>query len=229
MRDEAQKRIGHLYPPVEVTAAMADDRPDLKQYVGQKLTVIAWIWARTVKSPNPAFRYVDMPLASTFVLSSKAGKEAYVGPLIEGDSYKFTVNVGRLSPGAKPGTKLGRGNFQCLLSGAPISGEYIRGEARARRRNSRLMAIVTEGRRGRVYFSPISDHEAAADKAAPDWKPDVEFFQQALGFRVGNYGMSKWSDLFTDRQLVALTTFTDLVDEARQLIYKDALASSLVS
>jgi putative DNA methylase len=82
MRDEAQKRIGHLYPPIEVTAAMAEERADLKPYVGQKLTVIAWLWARTVKSPNPAFRQVDVPLASTFILSSKAGKEAYVEPVI---------------------------------------------------------------------------------------------------------------------------------------------------
>ncbi len=55
MRNEAEKRIGHLYPKVEVTAEMAQERPDLKPLVGRKLTVIAWLWARTVKSPNPAF------------------------------------------------------------------------------------------------------------------------------------------------------------------------------
>ena len=82
---EAQKRIGHLYPPVEITAEMARERPDLKPLVGQKLTVIAWLWARTVKSPNPAFSHVDVPLASTFILSSKEGKEAYVQPVVEGD------------------------------------------------------------------------------------------------------------------------------------------------
>jgi putative DNA methylase len=95
MRDEAEKRIGHLYPKIDVTAAMAQERPDLKPYIGQKLTVIAWLWARTVKSPNPAFRHVDVPLASTFMLSTKAGKEAYVEPVIEGDSYRFTVRTGR--------------------------------------------------------------------------------------------------------------------------------------
>ena len=95
MRDEAKKRIGHLYPKVEVTADMAKDRPDLKPYVGKKLTVIAWLWARTVKSPNPAFAQVDVPLASTFMLSTKTGKEAYVEPMIEGGSYRFTVKVGK--------------------------------------------------------------------------------------------------------------------------------------
>ena len=111
MRDEAEKRIGHLYPKVEITAEMAKERPDLKPYVGQKLTVIAWLWARTVKSPNPAFAQVDVPLASTFMLSTKAGKEAYVEPVIENGGYRFTVKVGKPkdAEAAKNGTKLARG------------------------------------------------------------------------------------------------------------------------
>src|SRR5262249_40193023 len=133
MRDEAQKRIGHLYPPVEVTAEMAEDRPDLKPLVGQKLTVIAWIWARTVKSPNPAFRHVGVPLASTFILSSKEGKEAYVQPIIEGERYRFRVKVGTPPAEAETGTKLNLANFRCLLSGTPISGDYIKEEAQSKR------------------------------------------------------------------------------------------------
>src|SRR5690606_8052948 len=104
MREEAFKRIGHLYPPVEVTRETDRQRPDLKAYEGEKLTVIAWIWARTVKSPNPAVSHVDVPLASTFILSSKAGKEAYVQPIIEGDNYRFEVKVGRPPADAKAGT-----------------------------------------------------------------------------------------------------------------------------
>ena len=88
MRDEAEKRIGHLYPKVEVTPEMVRERPDLKAYEGRELTVIAWLWARTVKSPNPAFANVDVPLASTFMLSTKKGKEAYVEPVIEGRGYR---------------------------------------------------------------------------------------------------------------------------------------------
>ena len=99
MRDEAEKRIGHLYPKIEVTAEMARERPALERYAGRKLTVIAWLWARTVKSPNPAFRDVDVPLASTFMLSTKKGKEAYVEPVVEGGGYRFTVKVGPLEPG----------------------------------------------------------------------------------------------------------------------------------
>jgi putative DNA methylase len=107
MREQAQKRISHLYPPIEITANMAKDRPDLKPLVGQKLTVLTWIWARTVKSPNPAFRNVDVPLASTFILSSKAGREAYVEPMIEGDTYRFTVKVEAAS-GRKGGDYCGK-------------------------------------------------------------------------------------------------------------------------
>ncbi|HMO96207.1 MAG TPA: DUF1156 domain-containing protein, partial [Tepidiformaceae bacterium] len=108
MRDEAEKRIGHLYPKVLITPEMVAERPDLKPYQGRELTVIAWLWARTVKSPNPAFRDVDVPLASTFMLSTKPGKEAYVEPVVEGRGYRFTVKVGkpRDAEAAKNGTKL---------------------------------------------------------------------------------------------------------------------------
>ena len=296
MRDEAEKRIGHLYPKIEVTAAMAAERPALERYVGRKLTVIAWLWARTVKSPNPAFAHVDVPLASTFMLSTKKGKEAYVEPVIEDGGYRFTVKdgapdagtseagvpetgaseagipeagilrndapessvskdgasgnagvpppsssfprkresmrpengVSREDTGVPPaqGTKLGRGaNFRCLMSDAPIPGDYIKAEGRAGRMGARLMAIVAEGDRSRVYLAPTPEQEAAARQAAPEWKPDVEFFQQALGFRVGNYGMTKWSDLFTPRQLVALTTFSDLVAEAIVRVKRDSLGA----
>ena len=274
MRDEAEKRIGRLYPKVEVTAEMARGRPDLEGYVGRKLTVIAWLWARTVKSPNPAFRDVDVPLASTFMLSTKKGKEAYVEPVVEGGGYRFTVKVGPLEPGVPKdgapgsaggpppsssfprssrgqaprkresmrsgngvsrddadvppaqGTKLSRGaNFRCLMSDTPIAGDYIKAEGKAGRMGARLMAIVAEGDHGRIYLAPTSEHEERAREADPEWRPDVEFFQQALGFRVGNYGMTKWSDLFTPRQLVALTTFADLVSEAMARVKRDALGT----
>ena len=230
MRDETEKRIGWLYPKVEVTAKMAQVRPDLRPYVGQKLTVIAWLWARTVKSPNPAFADVDVPLASTFMLSTKKGKEAYIQPVIENGGYRFTVKVGMPEDveAAKAGTKLGRGaNFFCLLSGTPIAGDYIKTEGKAGRIGARLMAIVAEGDRGRSYLAPAVEHEAVAQEARPDWKPDVKFFQQALGFRVGNYGIEMWSDLFTSRQLVALTTFSDLAQEVREHVRRASLVSGI--
>ena len=150
MRAEAAKRIGHLYPQIEITTDVVKDRPDLKPLLGQKLTVIAWLWARTVKSPNPAFSHVDVPLASTFVLSSKVGKQAYVLPVVAGDSYRFEVRTGTPSESAKNGTKAeGRGaNFLCLLSGTPIGGDYIKTEGKAGRVGARLMAVVASGAEG---------------------------------------------------------------------------------
>src|SRR5665647_1966195 len=162
MRNEAEKRIGHLYPKVEITEEMVQERPDLKHYIGQKLTVIAWIWVRTVKSPNPAFAHVDVPLASTFMLSTKKGKKAYIDPVIEGDDYRFTVKVGRPKDAevANNGTKLSRGaKFECLLSRTPIKPDYIKAEGMKGRMGSRMMAIVAEGERSRVYMSPTPEIE----------------------------------------------------------------------
>jgi putative DNA methylase len=229
MRDEAHRRIGHLYQPIEITKEMAKDRPDLRPYEGEKLTVIAWLWARTVKSPNPAFSNVEVPLASTFVLCSKDGKESFVEPIIDANGYKFRVKVGQPPAEAKEGTKAGRGNFRCLMSQVPIDATYIRSEGKAGRLGYRLMAIVAEGPQGRCYLSPLENHERSALSVTPDWRPDVAFFQQALGFRIGNYGLTKWSDLFTTRQLVALTTFSALVAEARTRVLGDATAAGFPS
>ena len=230
MRDEAEKRIGHLYPRIEVTADMVKVRPDLNQYVGQKLTVIAWLWARTVKSPNPAFAQVDVPLASTFMLSTKAGKEAYVKPVIKGGGYRFTVRVGkpRDVASAKMGTKLSRGaNFRCLMSGTPIAGNYIKAEGKARRMGARLVAIVAEGKRRRVYLAPTPEHETAARQAKPEWRPDSALPDDPRNFWTVQYGLKTYGDLFTLRQLVALTTFSDLVPEARERVRRGALDAGL--
>ena len=235
MRDEAEKRIGHLYPKVQAIRnpdgsyrhATQEEIQNPQSQI-ENLTVIAWLWARTVNSPNPAFAHVAVPLASTFMLSTKPGKETYVEPVIDGDSYRFTVKVGKPkdAEAAKNGTKLARANFVCLMSGTPIDGDYIKAEGMAGRIGARLMAIVAEGQRGRIYLAPTPDHEALAHQAKPEWEPDVEFFQHALGFRVGNYGMKKWSDLFTARQLVVLTTLADLVNEVSERVRRDESASN---
>ena len=195
MRDEAERRIGHLYPQVEIAEEMVRERPDLKRYKGRKLTVIAWLWARTVKSPNPAFAAVDVPLASTFMLSTKKGKEAYVEPVIEGRGYRFAVKVGTPEDvdAAKRGTKAGGSGspFLCLMSGTPMPFDYLRSEAKSGRMGARLMTIVAEGGdRGRVYLTPTSEHEAVAEAAEPKWTPDTNLPERALSFRVQEYGMN---------------------------------------
>ncbi|MBL9159973.1 MAG: DUF1156 domain-containing protein [Verrucomicrobiales bacterium] len=230
MRDEAEKRIGHLYPKIAVTAEMAKERPDLKPYVGKELTVIAWLWARTVKSPNPAFREVDVPLASSFLLTPMAGKETYVEPVIEDGGYRFTVHVGKPKDleAVKAGTKLGRGsNFRCVMSGTPIAGDYIKAEGKAGRMGARLMAIVAEGDRGRTFLSPTSEHEKLTLEASPDWKPEGDVPARLTGGTCVPYGLSTWGDLFTTRQIEALICFSDLVSEVVEKVRQDADAAGL--
>ena len=232
MREEAQKRIGHLYPQVEITVEMAKARPDLKQYVGQKLTVIAWLWARTVPSPNPAYSSVQVPLVSSFLLSTKAGKEAWVEPVVEGNRYRFEVKVadGKRKPpaSAKAGTTAGkRAAFICLMSDVAVSYDHIRSEGKAGRMGQRLMAVVAEGLRGRVYLSPENAMQALAESAKPAWKPDTLLPDNTRDFKTPNYGMDTFGDLFTRRQLVALNTFSDLVSEAREKIRADAMLAGM--
>ena len=234
MRDEAETRIGHLYPKVTVTDAMAAARSDLKPYAGKELTVIAWLWARTVASPDPMLRGAHVPLASSFVLSSKTGKEAIVVPEADREkgTYRFTVKASGIATdelaSAKSGTKASRGpNFICLVSGTPISGVHVKAEGMAGRMGARLMAVVAEGQRGRVYIEPTVELAESAQAADPDWRPDQSLPKNPRWFSPPDYGMPTYGDLFTDRQLVALTTFSDLVSEAREKVLADALAAGM--
>ena len=152
MRDEAEKRIGHLYPKVELP----------KEYGGGEATVIAWLWARTVKCPNPACG-AQMPLVRSFKLSTKKGKEAWVEPIIdhENKTVRFEVRTGKGTPPDPP--KVGRGaKFRCLVCGQVADDQHIKDEGMAKRMEAQLMAIVAEGQRGRIYLGPTSDHEQLA-------------------------------------------------------------------
>ncbi|MDA3947586.1 MAG: DUF1156 domain-containing protein [Spirochaeta sp.] len=231
MRERAAERIGHLYPTVTITDELVASRPDLKQYRGRSLTVIAWLWARTVMSPDPAFRSVSVPLVSNFMLSTKKGKEAYVEPRVEGGTYRFTVQPypPRDAEAAKAGTTMGkkRGGFLCLMSGTPIGYDYIRAEGKAGRMDARLMAIVCEGDRGRVYLDPLPEHEDIARSAEPTWRPSGDVPAKLTGGTCVPYGLTEWGDLFTLRQLTALTTFSDLVGEAIERVTTDARAAGI--
>ena len=230
MREQAQQRIGKFYPPVKAICekdgsfrhATPDEITESNSNI-EELTVVAWLWARTVKSPNPAFSHVDVPLVTTFIVSSKAGKESYVIPVVEGDRYRFTIKTGTPPPEADAGTKAeGRGaNFRCIVSDIPIGGDYIKSEGQAGRLGQRLMAIVAEGRRGRVYLAPTFEAEAVARTAVPEWRPSGDVPARLTGGTCVPYGLKQWGDLFTSRQLVALTTFCDLVTKARQRVIED--------
>ena len=228
MREEAFKRIGHLYPKVKITDEMVANRPDLKPYADEELTVIAWLWARTVKSPNPVFSHVDVPLVKSFLLSSKKGNESYLQPLVEDDQYCFEVKVGAPPAEAKTGTKSARGaNFTCLVSGSPIDKKHILSAVESRELSKKLMAIVVQGQKGRVYLAPNKEHEEIILQCKPDFIPSqkIQGSSQYLGC-IG-YGMDTFGSLFSDRQLVGLTMFSDLVEEARIKATADASASGM--
>lgn len=227
VRQEAFKRIGHLYPPIKITEEMITERPDLVQYRGKELTVIAYIWARTVKSPNPLFSHVDVPLISTFVLCDKKGNEAYVEPIIQEDSYRFIVKNGKTAnyAHAKMGTKAsGRGSgFFCLLSQTPIEGAYVKAEGQANRIGSKLLAIICESENGKVFLSPNENQETSALSATPEWKPVQGMNQNTTDLVSGRgYGFKYWHQIYTSRQLTALTTFSDLVGELHGKVKQDA-------
>lgn len=226
MYKEAFRRIGHLYPKMKITSEMVAQQPD-KVYENQELPVIAWLWARTVKSPNPAFSHVDVPLVRSFVVSNKKGKAVWVEPVIRGDSYRFEIRMGKKPAEALDGTMTRTGGT-CILSRATIPFKYIRNEGKAGRIGQKLMAIVVKGKKGRVYLSPTDEMESIALESDPQGVPDTDLPEKALGFRVQEYGMLKHRDLFTSRQLVALTTFFDLIEEAREQAIVDAMAIGMV-
>jgi putative DNA methylase len=222
MREEAARRIGHLYPEATL--------PD-----GSKATVIAWLWARTVRSPDPAAKGAMVPLVSSFMLSTKEGKKAWVEPSVDTtapDGWRFVVRTGTPAKAEeerlKKGTKTGRGsNFFCVLSGAAISGDHVKAEGAAGRMGARLMAMVADGQRNRIYLSPRAEHESAAQCSEPAWEPEGDLPNDPRNFWTVQYGLTTFASLFTRRQLVALTTFSDLVAEVRNKALADACAAGL--
>ncbi len=219
MRDEAFRRIGHLYPKATL--------PD-----GTQATVIAWIWARTVTCPNPACG-IEMPLVRSWWLGKKKGKEAYVVPSVIADpahpsGKRVQFGIGH-DPASAPdvtgdGT-VGRKGAVCIECGSGVGLKYIREEGQTRGLGTQLMAVVAEGTRTRHYLAPSPDHQAAAEVSEPSSAPSGDLPINPRDFKTPNYGLGTFKSLFTTRQLVALTTFSDLVGEARKRVLADALAA----
>jgi putative DNA methylase len=200
----AEEKLRHLYP----------------QHNGE--TVIAWLWARTVKSPNPAVD-AHVPLVRSFQLSRKNGNPVWIRPIVEGKRVRFEIGTAKPTP---EGTVSRAGGY-CLISGVPIPLEYIRAEGRAGRMGAVLMAIVTEGKGGRNYHAATAEQQTIAESAQPAWRPTGDIPESALGFRIQLYGIDEYSKLFSPRQLTALTTLSDLVVEVRKQIEADALARGM--
>jgi len=218
MREKAWERIGHLYPQVELP----------KEYGGGKATVIAWIWARTVPSPDPAFSDVKVPIAASFVLSSKHGKEAWVEPVIDKSkkqiSYKIRTNGSKAEiTAASAGTKSGRGaNFRCLISDTAITPDYVKNAGKSGQLGHTLIAIVTEGPKGRAYVAPTGADEFLALAASPCWRPETPLPRHSQYIGVLGYGFNDFGDLYSKRQLAALEAFSDAVTSASSLALEHA-------
>ena len=226
MKDRAQERIGYLYPKVTIT--------DEKSGTSTEATVIAWIWARTVTCPNPACG-IKMPLVRSWWLGKKKGKEAYVVPTVVDDTnapsgrrVKFSIghDIAEAPSAADDGT-VGRSGAICIACGTSVDLKYIRSEGRAKRLKPELIAIVADGYRSRIYIAPSDRHVSDANVPKPTDFPSGELPVNPRDFKTPNYGMSQWADLFTNRQLVALTTFSGLVGEARAQVLRDALEAGL--
>ena len=225
MREKAWERIGKYYPQVDLPT----------EYGGGKANVIAWIWARTVPSPDPAFSGVQVPIASSFLLSSKVGKEAWIEPVVNKQTMKvdFVVRTKGTSADiekASNGTKIGRANFLCLLSGTAIDAAHVRRCAKRGEMDAQLIAIVADGPKGRVYVAPNRLQEEIARSAVPKWKPEGMVPTPSHDVdRLPMYGMPTWGDAFSNRQLVALTTLSELVHEVRSKVEEDAVSSGRLS
>ena len=225
MREKAWARIGHLYPQVDLP----------KELGGGKATVVAWIWARTVPSPDPAFSDVHVPIASSFLLSSKVGKEVWIEPIVDRETKSITYRIRHGGSkaeiaSANEGTKAGRGaNFRCLISDTAITPKHITSAGKSGIMRQALIAVVAEGKGGRWYVAPSELQEQTAFLAKPSWKPEQRQPENPRWFSPPAYGMETFGDLFTDRQLVALNTFSELVHEARAQIEADAQAADLSS
>lgn len=219
MRDQAWERIGGLYPQVDLT----------KEYGGGKATVIAWIWSRTVPSPDPAFSDAHVPIASSFLLSSKPGKEAWVEPIVDrkNKTIRYSVRLGGTDSElatAKTGTKSGHGaNFRCLLSGGAITSEYVKMMGREGKISETLICVVAKGNRQRIFLPPDDVQKHAASMSLPTWRPAIPLPNHSQYIGVLGYGFKTFGDLFTDRQAHALSVFSDLVGEAFEKIKLDCV------
>ncbi len=212
MRDEAYRRIGHLYPKVKLPESEG----------GGEATVIAWIWARTVQCPNPACG-VGMPLVRSFELSKKKSNHAWIEPIVDHGTSPATITYEvRHGSGTVPEGTVNRRGATCVACGAPVPFKHVREWGKKHGLSNTQMAIVAEGHHGRSYLSPNEGHVRIASGAQPEWLPDVELPHNPRDFKTPNYGLTSFAQLFTDRQLVALNTFSDLVGEVREKVRVDA-------
>ena len=214
MREEAHERIGHLYPKVRLLD-------------GTKANVIAWLWTRTVPCANPACR-IPMPLIKTFQLSKKRGNEHWTRPIVDTVSKTISFVVQKHDTDIPNKGTVNRTGVYCVSCGSTVKLSYVREQARAGNMGEIMTGIVAEGDHGRFFLSPSDEHINMALSAQPAWRPRGTLPEQALGISLQNYGITQWHQLFTDRQLTTLTTFSDLLPKVREHIKQDGATDEYV-
>jgi putative DNA methylase len=212
MRDQAVERIGHLYPKVSLP----------KEHGGGEATVIAWLWARTVKCPNPACG-AHMPLVRSFALSSKAGKKAWAEPIVDHVAKAVSFEM-RTGEGAPEGTKQ-RNRSRCLFCGNILNDAAVRKQATTHGFGRVLLAVVAESPRGRIYLNDSHVIPLDVPRVDTPWV-DQPLPDNPRWFSPPGYGLPLFRDLFTPRQLLALTTLSELVTEARRELIADGASSA---
>lgn len=214
MRERALERIGGLYPKVNLPP----------EHGGGQGTVIAWIWARTVESPDPSWEG-HVPLVRSWVLrKGERGKPAvWVEPQIEPSEGRIGFAIREGGTPGEPSVERAVGT--CIATGAIIDKRYIKAEASAGRMSEVPIAVVVEGTRGRAYLAPSPDSPPPAP--APGWLPSGAVPERLTGGTCYGYGLTEWSKLFTDRQLTALNTFSELLVEVGAVIQSDARAAGM--
>ena len=207
MREKAHERIGHLYPKARLTD-------------GSETTVIAWLWTRTVPCNNPACR-IRMPLMKTFQLSKKKGNEHWTRPIVDRDSNTISFVVQNHDAGVPESGTVNRNGAVCIACGTAVNLAYVREQAKSGNMGEIMTAIVAEGHRRRLYITPDDSQIHIAFSANPTWRPRGRLPDNAANLSIQNYGITYWHELFTERQLTALATFSDLLAEVHSVIIQD--------
>ena len=222
LRERTWKSIGHLYPKIQLES----------QNGKRDATVLAWIWVRTVESPDPAMKGSRIPLVASYWLCKKPKKKVWVEPYIDNKQVRFRVKSGVPSDekAIDRGNKVSRGaNFVCQLSGSAVTADYVKGQGKTGKMGWQLLAVVAEDTGGRKYESRSNKHEGIAFRKEPSWHPDYAMSQHSQYMSVTNYGITRWSNFFMPRPTIALTELLARIPEVCEDIKSDTKYRQLIA
>lgn len=222
LRNKVFEEVGNLFPPIFVTKEMVGSNPRLEKYIGRNLTIVANLWARTVKSPSPAFSHLSVPLVSSYILSTKKGSECFLRPVVNDESYRFEVVAGKPTKEEGQGTKVGRGgNFKCLLSEAPITVQEVRSQGIRGELGQKLLVVIAEGDNERVFLSVNEELEKNFSSIVTELKIQTKINDNPRDIRTQLYGLTEYGDLFTPKQLIILDCFVKNLQAVKVKIEAD--------